>query len=182
MSYHSWRMLWTYLFLRSDELSSLDTILFSGLKDPTLSGDYCMTDDERVLFPSEEWLAKYKEILNASKTYEDAAHDWEGDFVFEIEADETLGETVRFYMDLWHGKCRDARMAGQDETAEFTYSGPAKNWRLLFAKKIDPIKGLMQRKFRLGKGNDMGKIMRYTKAAAELVEATTKVPTRFPDE
>ncbi|MHA2602395.1 MAG: SCP2 sterol-binding domain-containing protein [Candidatus Thorarchaeota archaeon SMTZ1-83] len=141
-----------------------------------------MTDDERLLFPSEEWLAKYREILNASKAYEDAAHDWEGDFVFEIEADETLDETVRFYMDLWHGKCRGARMAGPDEVAEFTYSGPAKNWRLLFAKKIDPIKGLMQRKFRLGKGNDMGKIMRYTKAAAELVEATTKVPTRFPDE
>ncbi|NHJ13070.1 MAG: sterol carrier protein [Candidatus Thorarchaeota archaeon] len=139
--------------------------------------------DKKFVFPTEEWIEKYVEVLNASKEYEDAAHDWEGDFVFEIEADgEIIKDSIRFYLDLWHGKCRSARMAGPDDIAEFTYSGPYKNWKLLFDKKIDPIKGLMQRKFKLGKGNDMGKIMRYTKAAMELVNATTKVPTKFLDE
>ncbi|MFW9845922.1 MAG: SCP2 sterol-binding domain-containing protein [Candidatus Thorarchaeota archaeon] len=138
--------------------------------------------DEKLLFPSDEWVQKYVEILNASKAYEDAAHDWEGDFIFVVEADgEVITKPMRLYLDLYHGKCREARMAKEDDDAEFTYEGPLKNWKLLFDKKIDPIKGLMQRKFKLGKG-DMGKIMRYTKAAMELVNVTTQVPTRFADE
>ncbi|MFX1367995.1 MAG: SCP2 sterol-binding domain-containing protein [Promethearchaeota archaeon] len=139
--------------------------------------------DNKFVFPSDEWIEKYVEVINSSKEYEDAAHDWEGDFIFVVEADsDVIKEPMMLYMDLWHGKCRSARMAGPEDTAEFTYSGPYKNWKLLFDKKIDPIKGLMQRKFKLGKGNDMGKIMRYTKAAMELVNATTKVPTKFLDE
>lgn len=138
--------------------------------------------DEKLLFPSDEWVEKYVEVVNSSKAYEDAAHDWEGDFIFVVTADgESVQEDMRLYLDLYHGKCREARMAKEEDDAEFTYEGPLKNWKLLFDKKIDPIKGLMQRKFKLGKG-DMGKIMRYTKAAMELVNATTQVPTRFADE
>ena len=91
-----------------------------------------------------------------------------------------MKEPIRFYIDLWHGKCRSAKMAGPDDTAEFTYSGPYKNWRALFDGKIDPIKGIMARKFKLD--GDMGKVMRYTKAALELVATTRQVPTKFLDE
>ncbi len=138
-----------------------------------------MGDD--LEFPSEEWVALYMELLNKNANYEDAAKTWEGDFVFEITADgEIVKEPIRFYIDLWHGKCRSAKMAGPDDTAEFTYSGPYKNWRALFDGKIDPIKGIMARKFKLD--GDMGKVMRYTKAALELVATTRQVPTKFLDE
>jgi putative sterol carrier protein len=121
------------------------------------------------------------ELLNKNDRYEDAAKTWEGDFVFEITADgEIVKEPLRFYIDLWHGKCRSARMAGPDDKAEFTYSGPYKNWKLLFDGKIDPIKGIMARKFKLD--GDMGKVMRYTKAALELVATTRQVPTKYLDE
>jgi putative sterol carrier protein len=43
--------------------------------------------------------------------------------------------------------------------------------------KIGPIRGLLTRKFKLT-GN-MAKIMRYTRAASELVSTTSKVPTEF---
>ena len=138
-----------------------------------------MGDD--LEFPSEEWVALYMELLNKNANYEDAAKTWEGDFVFEITADgEIVKEPIRFYIDLWHGKCRSAKMAGPDDTAEFTYSGPYKNWRALFDGKIDPIKGIMARKFKLD--GDMGQVMRYTKAALELVATTRQVPTKFLDE
>ena len=134
-----------------------------------------------MLFPSEEWIQKYVELLNANQAYEDAAKTWEGDFVFQVDADgESVTEPLRFYLDLWHGKCREAKMAEADTTAEFIYAGPLKNWKLLFEGKIDPIKGIMSRKFKLT--GDMGKIMRYTKAAAELVATANQVPTRFADE
>ena len=53
-------------------------------------------------------------------------------------------------------------------------------WKLLFDGKIDPIKGIMARKFKLD--GDMGKVMRYTKAALELVATTREIPTRYLDE
>ena len=136
---------------------------------------------DKLEFPSDEWVALYMELLNKNPHYEDAAKTWEGDFVFEITADgDLVKEPIRFYIDLWHGKCRSAKMAGPDDTAEFTYSGPYKNWRALFDGKIDPIKGIMARKFKLD--GDMGKVMRYTKAALELVATTRQVPTKYLDE
>jgi putative sterol carrier protein len=136
---------------------------------------------EKLLFPSEEWIEKYVEHLNKNSRYEDAAKTWEGDFVFQIDADgDTIPEPVRFYLDLWHGKCRSAKMAGPEDTAEFVYSGPLKNWKLLFEGKIDPIKGIMARKFKLV--GDMGKVMRYTKAALELVATTREIPIKYLDE
>lgn len=136
---------------------------------------------DELEFPSAEWIEKYMELLNKNDAYEDAAKTWEGDFVFEVTADgEILKEPIRFYLDLWHGKCREARMAGADDTAEFVYAGPYKNWRALFDGKIDPIKGIMARKFRLD--GDMGKVMRYTKAALELVATTRQIPTKYLDE
>jgi putative sterol carrier protein len=136
---------------------------------------------EKLVFPSDEWIAQYVVALNKNARYEDAAKTWEGDFVFQIDADgEAIKETVRFYIDLWHGKCRSARMAGPNDKAEFVYAGPLKNWKLLFDGKIDPIKGIMARKFKLD--GDMGKVMRYTKAALELVATTREIPTKFLDE
>ncbi|MFW9793834.1 MAG: SCP2 sterol-binding domain-containing protein [Candidatus Thorarchaeota archaeon] len=136
---------------------------------------------DELIFPSDEWIKQYMEFLNKNDRYEDAAKTWEGDFVFEItDIGGSFEEPVRFYMDLWHGKCRSARMAGPDDTAEFKYSGPLKNWKLLFDGKIDPIKGIMARKFKLD--GDMGKVMRYTKAALELVATTKLVPTKYLDE
>ena len=138
-------------------------------------------NDDRISFLDPEWLERYMELLNQNESYKDAAHDWEGDFVFQIDADgETVKEPVRAYIDLWHGVCRAVREAGPDEKAEFVYAGPLKNWKLLLEGKIDPIKGLMARKFKLT--GDYGKVMRYTKAAAELVATAVKIPTKFPDE
>ncbi|MCF2136634.1 MAG: SCP2 sterol-binding domain-containing protein [Candidatus Thorarchaeota archaeon] len=137
--------------------------------------------EEKLVFPSEEWIAKYMEALNSSSAYEEAAKTWEGDFIFQIDADgEIIKEPIRFYLDLWHGKCKAARMAGPDDTAEFVYAGAYSSWKALFAGKVHPIKGIMQRKFALT-GN-YGKVMRATKAAMELVATAASIPTKFLDE
>jgi len=138
-------------------------------------------NDEKLVFPSQEWIERYKQILNENADYEDAAKNWEGDFIFEVEADgEIIEEPISFYLDLWHGKCRGAEMVEGDKSAEFTYSGPYKNWKSLFEGEIGPIRGLMARKFKLQ--GPMSKIMRYTKAASELVSTATMVPTKYIDE
>jgi putative sterol carrier protein len=134
---------------------------------------------QKFKFPSEEWIKAFKEELNKNEAYAEAAKDWEGDFLFIVTPDEGLEKEMVFYVDLWHGKCRDAYMVPSRETktAEFIYEGPYSNWRKLIMGQLDPIQSLLMRKFKL-KGN-MAKIMRYTKAASELVKTASRVPTEF---
>jgi len=58
-------------------------------------------------------------------------------------------------------------------------SGPLENWRRVIEKKLDPLQGILTRQFTL-KG-DMVKVMRAVKAAQELVNCTTRIPTKFPE-
>ena len=64
------------------------------------------------------------------------------------------------------------------KSPEFVIRAPVATWRRVIEKKLDPIQGMITGQLKL-KGT-MGKIMRYPKAASELVNCATKVPTEFP--
>lgn len=132
-----------------------------------------------AIFPSEEWITLFKDSVNANAAYEDAAKTWEGDFLFVVQPDSALKDQTVFYVDLWHGKCRDVALLKPGETKEtaFIYEGPYGNWVRLIKKEIDPIQGLLTGKFKL-KG-DMLKVLRAVRAAKELVETASRVPTDF---
>jgi len=134
-----------------------------------------------IKFPTDEWIKALCEELNKSEAYAQAAATWEGDFYFIIEAGGSLPKPVYLYMDLWHGKCRSAgAVANPDEKKpEFVIAASLADWRKVIEKKLDPIQGMMTRKLKL-KGNMM-KIMKVPKAAAELVNCCTLVPTEFPE-
>ena len=140
-----------------------------------------------AVFPSEEWLELYVERINSSPEYADAAATWEGDlvFVYEAEPDKNVPEDVYAWLDLWHGKCREAaRLDGPDDprakSAQFTITAPYSRWKSVVKKELDPVKGMMQGKIKV-KG-DLPTIVRYVKASNVLVDLTTQVPTEFPDE
>lgn len=129
-------------------------------------------------FPSKEWVESYVEKLNTNPAYSDAGKTWEGDIVFVVEKDETYPKTSCMYLDLYHGQCRKSSYLEEcDEStipqSEFRYIGPYSNWVKLINKQIDPIQGILTGKFKL-KG-PMMKIMRYTKAAKEMVNTSTMV-------
>jgi putative sterol carrier protein len=132
-----------------------------------------------AMFPSEEWIKLFKNALNSNAAYEDAAKTWEGDFLFVVQPDSNLQQQAVFYVDLWHGKCRDATLLGPNEAKQtaFIYEGPYGNWIKLINKELDPIQSLLTGKFKL-KG-DMLKVLRAVRAAKELVETAGKVPTEF---
>jgi len=135
--------------------------------------------EKKFKFPSEEWIKAFKEEVNKNKAYEDAAKDWEGDFLFVASPGGKLEKEVIYYVDLWHGKCRDAySIPSRDaKKTEFIYEGTYENWIKLIQGEIGPIRGLLTRKFKLT--GSMAKIMRYTRAASELVSCAAKVPTEF---
>ena len=131
-------------------------------------------------FPSDAWVKALMEDLNRSEAYAEAAKTWEGDFYFIVDPGGTLDKSVTLYMDLWHGKCRDAYQV-TDESAKtpvFRMSAPVATWKKVLTKKLDPIQGLVTGQLKL-KGN-MTMIMKSVKAAKELVESCTRVETEFP--
>jgi len=134
-----------------------------------------------IPFPSDEWCKALCEKLNASEGYAKAAKDWEGDFYFIVEPGGPIEKEICLYMDLWHGKCREARLVSDrsEKTPEFTMSADYDAWRKVVQGELDPIKGLMSRKLKLS-GN-MSKIMRAPQAAKELVGCCTQVETAFPE-
>jgi putative sterol carrier protein len=132
-----------------------------------------------IRFPSDEWIKELSRLLNESESYERAAKDWEGDFIFVIEADQILDETAYLYMDLYHGKSPSAAaLASADEKqAAYVLQAPFATWQRVIEGRLDPIQGMMTRKLKL-KGNMM-QIMRYPKAAKEIVSCCAMVPTEF---
>ena len=130
-----------------------------------------------VKFPSDEWIKIFKEKLNKSESYKEVAKDWEGDFLFIITPDEELKEEVTFYVDLWHGKCRDAYLVKGKKTAAFEFKGPYSNWKKVINKELDPIRGLIRGMFTVE--GDSKVILDQSKAAQELVNTASTIPVEF---
>ena len=133
-----------------------------------------------IQFASDEWAKALMVALNESAAYADAAKKWEGDFYFIIEKGEGIAEDIYLYMDLWHGKCRDAFRveSASQKSPVFEMRAPLNVWQGVLNKKIDPIQGLMTRRLKL-KG-PMMKVMKAPKAAIELVECCAGLDTDWP--
>ncbi len=132
------------------------------------------------LFPSPEWVEQLKTEINRSEAYANSGKTWEGDFHFIIEPGGPITERFTLYLDLWHGKCRDAYPVTEEggKQPEFVIAGTLDTYRAIFNKKLDPIQSLMTRKLKL-QGN-MGKIMRAVKATLDLVNCCGMIETVYP--
>jgi len=137
-----------------------------------------------VEFGTPQWLDTYRDSINASTAYREAAAGWEGavGFIFEAEPDRGWPETKYALMDLWHGECRSAEEVDTQrvQQAPFVVRAPYTRWKQIVRAELDPIKALMQGKVRL-RGN-LAVIVKHVKAANELVRLASEVPTTFPDD
>lgn len=135
-------------------------------------------------FPTEPWFQELIERINDSATYRDAAADWEGDIAFHVEAepDRGLPRDVWGLLDLWHGSCRGGGVVDEERGSRSAYviRAPYSRWKDVVTGELDPIRAMMQGKLRVE--GDLPTIVRYVKAADELVQLCGTVPTVFPDE
>jgi len=136
------------------------------------------------VFASQAWFDAFVVEINASSQYREAATGWEGDIAFRImaEPDRGVPEDLWGYLDLWHGECRGGRVIGpaDADAAAYTLTAPYSRWKDVVEGELDPIKGMMQGKLRVR--GDLPTIVRYVKAANELVRLTGMIDTEFPDE
>jgi putative sterol carrier protein len=132
------------------------------------------------IFPTYEWAVAFKEEINRSQVYTEAAKTWEGaiNFVIDDVLDE-LGHPKVLWIDLWHGQCREAKeaAAAQPIEAPYTIHAPLANWKKVITKKLGPTQAMVSGQLRV-KGN-LAHILKYVKAAQELVECATRIETEF---
>jgi putative sterol carrier protein len=138
-----------------------------------------------LAFPSRDWVSAYGAEINASESYRAASTEWtHGAVALVVNAQPDIGipEAVGIWLDLDRGVCREAKVVPQQEAeqAAFVITGDYGQWKRVIRKELGPIAGIMQRKLAL-KGS-LPIVVRFVKSAEELVQAATRVPTKFLDE
>ena len=130
-------------------------------------------------FPQLEWLIALKDKLNTDENYAQIARNWEGDMIFLIEKGGSLTQTVSFYLDLWHGKCRDAYLLaeGQEAKAVFTLKAPYDNYVRLLKGEIDPMQALLTRK--IGVSGNMVVLMRNVPTVLDFVRCCREITDNY---
>jgi putative sterol carrier protein len=130
-------------------------------------------------FPSEAWVKTLMQKLNSDEKYAKVAQKWEGDMLFNIEPDGSLVEPMIFYLDLWHGKCREAYVVNgnMQVTSVFSLSGPYNHYKRLLKGDLEPIQALLTRKLSV-KGN-MAVLMRNVPTVLDFVRCCREVTDSF---
>ncbi|MFM8319627.1 MAG: SCP2 sterol-binding domain-containing protein [Chloroflexota bacterium] len=126
-------------------------------------------------FPTDAWLMALKDKLNSDARYAQVARNWEGDMLFMIEPGGELLEPQRYYLDLWHGACRDAYPVpdGQEAKAVFTLKAPYDNYVRLLKGEIEPMQALLTRK--IGVQGNMAVLMRSVPTVLDFVRCCREV-------
>jgi putative sterol carrier protein len=133
---------------------------------------------------SSEWAQLFKDEVNKSAVYRQAAKGWKWrvGLVVEAEPDRNFPKSRGIVMDLFEGEASDIAVGTADEAraCDFVITAPYSRWKQVAMKELDATRGMLQGKLKL-KG-DLPTIVRYTKASQELTECTTRVPVAWPDE
>ena len=138
-------------------------------------------------FPSSEWVAAYKDAINANPEYKKAGKDWtHGVVAMVVKAEPSVGiaEDLAMWLDVDQGVCRDCQLLSAreaEEKAPFVVVASYAQWKQVIKKEIDPTKALMQGKLKLTKGH-MPTMVKHVNASKQLVESTSRVDTKFRDE
>ena len=130
-------------------------------------------------FPSSEWLQALSEKLNSDDKYAQIARNWEGDMVFVIEPGGSVTQPVRWYIDLWHGKCRGVAVLDDntEKKATLTLRGPYENFVRLLNGEMDPMPALLTREIHV-QGN-MAILVRSVPTVLDFVRCCREVTDSF---
>ena len=123
-------------------------------------------------FPSEDWFNAVVEKLNTDPKYAKTARNWEGDLIFEIKPDdETSAEkSVLYYMDLWHGSCRECKVLKTHEDkpeAKFVFEIPRSQAIRILEGDLDAVGAMVTRKLKVR--GDIGYMLRNVPVVLDFI-------------
>lgn len=132
-----------------------------------------------AIFPSAEWTQALMEKLNTDQRYADIARNWEGDLTFVIEPGGALKDRMVIYLDLWHGKCRQAYVVQGDNPPEaaFTLKAPYENFVRILKGELHPMQAMLTRRLHV-QGNmavmmrNVPTVLDFVRCAQEITDST----------
>ncbi|HET8934845.1 MAG TPA: hypothetical protein VFN67_15450 [Polyangiales bacterium] len=136
------------------------------------------------LFPSDAWASAYQTAVNQNAQYKSAGKDWtHGKVALVVKADASISidQDMAVLLDVNAGSCNNATYTSGEEaraSAAFAVEGPYDNWKRLIVENEDPIKSLMQGKFKLTKGH-LPTLIRYVESSKQLLASAQNVATQF---
>ena len=132
-----------------------------------------------IPFPSDEWIKALQDVLNTDDEYARIAHNWEGDLLFVVEPTAAHIKPIYLYMDLWHGKCRDARtlLDLTEKKTAFLLSAPLAVFQRILQGTLDPMQAMMTRQLKVA--GSMSYMMRNVPTVLKFVKCTTKIDSEF---
>lgn len=130
-------------------------------------------------FPTEAWVYTLMEKLNADSQYADIAKNWEGDMLFRIEPAGNLKQSLVYYLDLWHGKCRGVEVVadGTEKDAVIYMSANYVNISKVIRGETEVFQALLTRKISV-KGN-MALLMRNVPTVLDFVRCCREITDSF---
>jgi len=126
-------------------------------------------------FPTAEWIEALKSKLNTDPHYAQVARNWEGDMRFVIDPGGPLTETMLIYLDLWHGKCRDAFIETDhlNRNPAFIFKASYDQFIRVLLGELDPMQAMLTRK--LGVTGSMVVMMRNIPTVLDFVRCCKEV-------
>jgi len=126
-------------------------------------------------FPSPEWVDELMDKLNSDPKYSQVARNWEGDILFLVEPGGMLQKSIAYYLDLWHGKCRDAHVLEEYKSLSpaFTLKAPYSNYSQILKGDLDPMQAMLTRKLSV-QGN-MAVLMRNIPTVLDFVRCCREI-------
>jgi putative sterol carrier protein len=133
-----------------------------------------------IPFPSDNWVKALKDVVNSDADYAQAAQNWEGDVIFQVEPDSLVPKPVLMYVDLWHGQCRDAYEVASldDKKAAFVLAAPASVLIRIIQGKLDPMQAMITRQLKVH--GSMVYMMKNVPTVLKFVKCASKVDSEFP--
>lgn len=134
-------------------------------------------------YPSVEWMEAYRDRLNENEEYTEKGAGWgvefNGDFIFHVQADDHLPEDRYFFVGLADGECTEVREIDDPEDVEygFVMRGAYADWKKLNRGEMGAIDGMMSGVFELE--GDMQKVMQYSQAAVVMTDTSTQIETVY---
>jgi putative sterol carrier protein len=125
---------------------------------------------------TETGAQRWGEQLQRSEEYRKSAATWEGGLILTLKAPQEQGGDKAVFLDLWHGDCRQARLATEAdrEAAAFHIAAGFETWIQVLEGTIAPLNAIMRGKLKLEKGK-LAALLPYAQAAKALVLAAVVV-------
>ena len=124
------------------------------------------------------WVHAWRDRLNDSAEFADAAAEFEAAILFAVQPDESYdGDPVRMLVEVADSECVAAEAVGADSDYDYALRGPYEAWKALLRDELDTAEAVMGGPFDV-EGDTLA-LMSHRKAFLAMVQSARGVDVEF---